>query len=137
MTNHPEDIRFILENYRVVAVVGLSPNVDRPSHGVARYLQGKGFTIIPVNPSVEEVLSEKAYPDLKSIPEEVGVEVVQIFRRSEFVAPIVDAAIEIGAKAVWMQDGVEDLETAEVARDAGLRVVMNDCMARQFQRLTH
>ncbi len=136
MTNNPEDIRLILETYKTVAVVGLSPRPDRPSFGVASFLQGRGFTIVPVRPGVKEVLGETAYPDLKSIPQDAGVEVVEIFRRSEHVPPIVDDAIAIGAKAVWMQDGVEDVKAAEKAREAGLRVVMNDCMARQLLRMT-
>jgi predicted CoA-binding protein len=135
-TNDPEVIRKILESYRTIAVVGLSPTVGRASNGVARLLQNGGFKLIPVNPKEEEILGEKSYPDLRSIPEDAGVEVVQIFRRSEHVPPIVDEAIEIGAKAVWMQDGVVHEEAAEKAKKAGLEVVMNDCMGRQFGRLS-
>jgi predicted CoA-binding protein len=120
-----EDIRAILAMKRI-AVVGLSDQPDRPSYDVARYLQAHDYTIIPVNPHVKEVLGEKAYPDLLALPE--PPEVVDIFRRSEFVGPIVDNAIKVGAKAVWMQFDVIDVEAARRARKAGLLVVMDRCM---------
>lgn len=113
-----------LTESKVIAVVGLSPNPDRDSNRVAKYLQDVGYKIIPVNPMVEEVLGEKSYPDLKSVP--VSVDMVDIFRRSELVAPVVDEAIEIGAKFVWMQDGVEDEGSAEKARAAGIPVIMDN-----------
>ena len=113
-----------LENSRTIAVVGLSPNPQRDSHRVAKYMQGQGYRIIPVNPVIEEVLGEKSYPDLKSVPE--PIDMVDIFRRSEYVAPLVDEAIEVGAKYIWMQDGVEDESAARKAQDAGLLVVMNN-----------
>jgi predicted CoA-binding protein len=119
----------IFERARTIAVVGLSPNPHRPSHGVARYLQRAGYRIIPVNPNVVEVLGERAYPTLRDIPERVDV--VDVFRRSEFAGPIVDDAIAIQAGAVWMQDGVIDEAAAERARAAGLDVVMDDCMMRR------
>ncbi len=119
------DIAAILEMKRI-AVVGLSDQPERPSYDVARYLQTRGYTIIPVNPNATEVLGEKAYPDLASLPE--PPEVVDIFRRSEFVSDIVDQAIEVGAKAVWMQFDVIDREAALRARKAGLLVVMDRCM---------
>ncbi|MGB3091615.1 MAG: CoA-binding protein, partial [Candidatus Zixiibacteriota bacterium] len=105
-----EEIRWILQTYKKVAVVGLSSNPGRPSHGVARYLQGQGFKIIPVNPKETEILGEKAYPDLTSIPEEL--ETVDIFRRSEHVPAIVDEAIKAGAKVIWMQEGVVNHDAA-------------------------
>ena len=113
-----------LLNSKTIAVVGLSPDPSRDSHTVSKYLQQKGYRIIPVNPVVEEVLGEKSYPDLKSVPE--PIDMVDIFRRSEYVSPIVDEAIEAGAKYIWMQDGVVSEEAAEKARAAGLLVVMND-----------
>ncbi len=105
----------ILNSSRVVAVVGLSPNPDRPSYRVASYLKEKGYKIIPVNPKVKEVLSKPSYPDLVSIPE--PVDVVDIFRPSEEVPPIVEEAIKIGAKAVWMQEGVVNVQAAARAKE--------------------
>ena len=109
---------------RTIAVVGLSPRPERPSHFVARYLQEHGYRIIPVNPFVTEVLGEKSYPDLRAVP--IPVDMVDIFRRSEKVPPVVEQAIEIGARYVWMQDGVVNEEAADLARAAGLGVVMNN-----------
>ncbi len=110
--------------FRTIAVVGLSPNPERPSHGVAKYLKEQGYRIIPVNPNAIEVLGEKCYPNLSAIPE--AVDTVEIFRRSEEVPPIVDEAIKIKARAIWMQDGVTHEEAAKKARDAGLLVVMDN-----------
>ena len=123
----------ILKNSRTVAVVGLSPDPDRPSHNVAGYLKENGYKIIPVNPVANEILGEKSYPDLASIPEKVDV--VDIFRKSEDVLPIVREAIKIGAGAVWMQEGVINREAAAEARKAGLKVVMNKCMFKEHYRL--
>ena len=113
-----------LRNSKTIAVVGLSDNPERVSFGVARYLQAQGYRIIPVNPMVSEVLGEKSYPDLKSVPE--TIDMVDIFRRSELVPPVVDEAIEVGAKYVWMQDGVIHPEAAAKAEAAGIPVVMDD-----------
>jgi len=123
----------IFENSTVVAVVGLSPNPDRPSNRVANYLKGNGYTIVAVNPETETVFDEKSYPDLSSIP--VKVDVVDIFRRPDTVLPVVQEAVKIGAKTVWMQEGVINEEAAEYAREAGLQVVMNKCMLKEHQRL--
>jgi len=123
----------ILNSSRVVAVVGLSAKPDRPSFMVASYLKEQGYEIIPVNPWEKEVLGEPCYPDLSSIPK--PVDVVDIFRRSEEVPAIVDEAIKIGAKAVWMQEGVINEEAAVRARKAGLLVVMDRCMLKEHQRL--
>jgi len=123
-----------LNQFRTVAVVGLSPDPSRPSHRVATYLARQGYEVIPVNPHAREILGKPSYPDLSSIPE--VVEVVDIFRRSEEVMPIVDEAIKIGAKAVWMQEGVINEEAASKARDAGLLVVMNKCMYKEHRRLS-
>jgi predicted CoA-binding protein len=129
----PEDtIDRILRSTRTIAVVGLSPNPVRPSHGVALYLQRAGYAIIPVNPTVAEVLGQRAYPTLRDVP--LQIDLVDIFRRSEFVAAIADDAIAVGAKALWMQDGVIDQASAERARTAGLDVVMDDCIMRQHAR---
>ena len=113
-----------LRNSKTIAVVGLSDNPERPSFGVSRYMQSQGYRIIPVNPMIEEALGEKSYPDLKSIPE--SIDMVDIFRRSELVGPVVDEAIEVGAKYIWMQDGVINEEAAAKAEAAGIPVIMND-----------
>ncbi|MDD5251061.1 MAG: CoA-binding protein [Patescibacteria group bacterium] len=128
-----EQIRDILTNYRTIASVGLSSKPDRPSFGVASYLKEKGYRVIPVNPNETEVLGEKAYPDLESVPE--PVEIVQIFRRSEAVPEIVEAAIRRGAKVVWMQDGAGNPDAAKRAEAAGLVAVVDDCMMREHRRL--
>jgi predicted CoA-binding protein len=119
----------ILQHYHVIAVVGLSPNPERTSNHVAVYLKEQGYHIIPVNPTTTEALDEVCYPDLVSVPDEV--EVVQIFRKSEDVPPIVDQAIQKGAKAVWMQEGIVNEEAALKARQAGLLVVMDRCMLKE------
>ncbi len=124
----------ILHRWRIVAVVGLSPDPARPSHSVASFLKRRGYTIVPVNPRISEVLGETSWPDLRSIP--FPVEIVDIFRRSELVGPIVDDAIAIGAKAVWMQLGVIDEAAARRARAAGLEVAMDRCPAIELRRET-
>ena len=113
-----------LKNSKTIAVVGLSDNPDRASYGVSKYMQDQGYRIIPVNPMIQEVLGEKSYPDLKSVPE--SIDMVDIFRRSELVAPVVDEAIEVGVKYIWMQDGVVDEESAAKAEAVGIPVIMND-----------
>ncbi len=127
------DIKTILEQSKVIAVVGLSRRESRPGYYVPAYMHAAGYRIIPVNPYLEEALGEKAYPDLLSIPE--PVDMVVIFRRSEDVPPVVDEAIEIGAKVVWMQLGIINEEAAAKARAAGLQVVMNACIKIDHQRL--
>lgn len=128
----PDVIDRIFDSARTIAVVGLSPDRRRPSHGVARYLQRAGYRVIPVNPNVAEVLGERSYPSLRSVP--TPIDVVDVFRRSAYVGPIVDDAIAIKARAIWLQDGVIDEAAAERARAAGLDVVMDDCMMRQHAR---
>jgi predicted CoA-binding protein len=123
----------ILRAAKTVAVVGLTDDPERPSHSVPAYLQTNGYRIIPVNPTLSEALGEKAYPSLADVPE--PVDVVQIFRRSEEVGPIVDQAIAAGARAVWMQLGIANEEAAARARAAGLDVIMNQCMRVQHLRL--
>lgn len=122
----------LLRSNRVIAVVGLSSKKFRPSYGVAEYMQREGYRIIPVNPHEKEVLGEKAYARLEDIDERIDI--VDIFRRSEFVGPIVESAIRLGAKAVWMQEGVEDEEAAKKAREAGLFVVMDRCILKEHSR---
>ena len=123
----------ILKNYKVVAVVGLSSNPERASYQVAEYLKDNGYKIIPVNPNEKEVLGEVCYPDLASVPE--PVEVIDIFRKSADVPPIVEQAVKIGAKAVWMQEGVINQEAADYAEKAGLEVVMDQCMRKHLYRI--
>jgi len=130
-----DDVREILTTTRVWAVVGCSPDPDRDSHRIAALLQGRGYRVIPVNPAAGEILGERCYPSLRDVPASEGVEVVDLFRRSSEVAPHVEEAIEIGARAVWMQLGVIDRVAAERARDAGLRVVMDRCPAIELPRL--
>jgi len=127
-----DPINEILKSSRTIAVVGLSSRRHRPSYGVAEYLQSAGYRIIPVNPAETEVLGEKSYARLEDIPERVDI--VDIFRRSEFVPGIVDAAIRIGARAVWMQEGVIHSEAAERARRAGLFGVMDRCILKEHVR---
>jgi predicted CoA-binding protein len=122
----------LLASAKTIAVVGLSSKSFRPSYGVARYLQSSGYRVIPVNPNESEVLGEKSYARIEDIPEKIDV--VDIFRRSELVPEIVDAAIRIGARAVWMQEGVENEPSAEQARRAGLFVVMDLCIAQELHK---
>ena len=123
----------ILTHYKTIAVVGLSPNRMRPSHGVSQYMQSQGYRIIPVNPGHAEILGEKAYRALEDIPE--PVEIVNVFRRSEEVGPVVDSAIAIGAKAVWFQEGIRNDEAAAKAQAAGLAVVQDRCILKEHRYL--
>jgi uncharacterized protein len=123
----------ILKSCHVIAVVGLSSKVERSSNHVASYLKKNGYKIIPVNPTEKKVLEETCYPNLSSIPEKVDV--VDIFRRSEDVLPVIEEALKIGAKAVWMQEGVINEEAAKKAREGGLKVVMDKCMLKEHTRL--
>jgi predicted CoA-binding protein len=123
----------ILNNSRTVAIVGLSSNPERPSFIVGKYLQEHDYKIIPVNPGEKTILGETSYPDLAAVPEKVDV--VDIFRRPEDILPIVRQAIQIGAKAVWMQEGIVNKAAAAEARKAGLKVVMDKCMRKQHIRL--
>ena len=131
--NDDEMLKEILENTKTIASVGLSGNEEKVSHWIGVYLMGAGYRVIPVNPTLDKFLGEKAYPDLESIPDEIDV--VQIFRRPEDVPPIVEDAIKIGAKVVWMQEGIVNEEAAQRAREAGLKVVMDICMRVTHQRL--
>jgi predicted CoA-binding protein len=123
----------LLRDARVIAIVGLSSDEMRPSYGVAAYMKRAGYRIIPVNPNETEVLGEKAYARLEDVPEKIDI--VDIFRRPVFVRGVVESAIEVGAKAIWMQEGVVDEAAAEVARAAGLDVVMDRCILKDHRSL--
>ncbi len=133
MPPEKNEIADLLRTSRVIAVVGLSSNPLRPSHGVAGYMQEHGYRLIPVNPQETEVLGEKAYPSLEDVPGKIDI--VNIFRRSDFVPPIVEDAIRLGARAVWMQEGVVHEQAAARARAAGLIVVMDRCILKEHRRL--
>ena len=130
-----EEIKTILSTHNTVAVVGISPKPDRPSYIVATYLQSKGYRIIPVRPDGEVILGERVYRDLKEIPKEIDIDIVDVFRKSEDVLPVVEEAIERGAKMVWMQEGVVNQDAAAKAEKAGLKVVMDRCIKKEHQRL--
>ena len=130
-----EEIKKILSSSKTVAVIGISPKEDRPSYIVASYLKSKGYRIIPVRPDGEWILGEQVYHSLSEIPREIRVDVVDIFRRSEDVPPIVEEAVQRGIKVVWMQEGVIHKEAGEKAEKAGLKVVMDRCMKKEHQRL--
>jgi len=128
----PATVDKILSEYRTIAVVGLSDKPERASFRVANYLNHQGYRIIPVNPKLTELFGEKAYPDLESIP--FSIDIVDIFRRSEDIPPIVKSAIAIGAKAVWMQEGIINESSAREAANSGLDVVMDLCMLKEHQK---
>lgn len=135
MTDHAtsqEELARLLKECRTIAVVGLSSNPARPSHRVARYMQQQGKVVIPVNPHETEVLGERAYPSLSAVPG--MIDLVNVFRRSEEAGSIVDEAIRIRAKAVWLQEGVVDETAALRARQAGLQVVMDRCWLKEYVR---
>lgn len=127
-----ETIQSILRETRTIAVVGLSGSPERPGHYVPAYLQKQGYRVIPVNPYIPSVLGEKSYPELKDVPE--TIDLVLLFQRSENVPPFVDQAIQVGAKAVWMQTGIRNEPSAERARQAGLLVVQDACMMVEHRR---
>ena len=128
----PDPIRDILEQFKTLAVVGLSSKIMRPSHGVSEYMQSHGYRIIPVNPQEASVLGEKAYASLDDVHE--PFDTVVIFRRSEFVPEVMEAAIRKGAKVIWMQEGVVHEMAAERARAAGLKVVMDRCILKEYAK---
>jgi len=128
---HTDPITDILKRAKNIAVVGLSNSPLRPSHGVAAYLQTQGYHIIPVNPQIEEALGEDAYPSLLEVP--VKIDIVDIFRRSDKVAEVVDQAIQLKVPAIWMQEGVIDEKAAEKARQAGIFVVMDQCILQEHR----
>ena len=128
-----QQIKELLRSAHTIAVVGLSSSRFRASYGVSQYMQSAGYRIIPVNPNEREVLGEKAYARLEDVPEKIDV--VDVFRRPEFVPEIVDAAIRVAARAIWMQEGVTDEAAAQHARDAGLFVIMDACILKEHRRL--
>jgi predicted CoA-binding protein len=132
VTAAADPILEILKKYKTIAVVGLSSNPARPSFGVTEYMQSAGYRIIPVNPNETEVLGEKSYARLEDVPEKI--EIVDVFRRSENVPPVVESAIRVGAKVVWMQLGVENAAVAERASAAGLIVVEDACILVEHKR---
>lgn len=133
--NNPslEQIKNLLQQIRHIAVVGLSPKTKRPSHQVAKAMQGYGYHIIPVRPAVDEVLGEKAYASLDEVP--APIDLVDVFRAPEYIAPIIDACIARGVKTVWLQDGVVNEAEARRARDAGMMVIMDRCIYRDYIQL--
>lgn len=131
MNDHERAAKELLETATTIASVGLSSNPDKESYGIVFYLKAQGYKIIPVNPNADEIMGERSYPRLSDIPDKVDI--VQIFRSSEVVPPIVDEAIKIGAKAVWMQEGIVNEEAGQTASEAGLFVVMDICMRAAHQ----
>ena len=130
-----EEMKEVLRSSKTVAVIGISLKEDRPSYGVASYLKSKGYRIIPVRPDGDEILGEKVYHSLTEIPGEIEIDVVDIFRKSEDVPPVVEEAIHRGAKVVWMQEGIINQEACTKAEKAGLKVVMDRCTKKEHQRL--
>jgi hypothetical protein len=128
-----EEIRELLRRVRTIAVVGLSPRTNRPSHGVAAQMQRFGYRIIPVRPAVDTVLGEKAYASLREVPD--PFDLVDVFRAPEYLDQIVEECIALGAPAIWLQEGVVNIPAAERARQAGLIVVMDRCVYREYLRL--
>ncbi|HEX2992772.1 MAG TPA: CoA-binding protein [Anaerolineales bacterium] len=131
--DHDESLREILLSAKTIASVGLSSNQGKESFWIASYLKEQGYRVIPVNPTATEIIGEKAYPDLQSVPEKIDV--VQIFRKPEDVPPVVEDAIQVGAKVIWMQEGIVNYEAAQKAEEAGLQVVMDACMRSTHRRL--
>jgi predicted CoA-binding protein len=131
--NDDTELRLILTTTRTVASVGASANEQKPSFGIFKYLVDHGYEMIPVNPGTPEIQGRKTYPDLRSIP--TKIDVVQVFRKPEDVPPVVEDAIAIGAKVVWMQEGVVNQAAADRAESAGLKVVMDRCMRETHRRL--
>ncbi len=131
--NSDQEMKAILLSAKTIASVGVSSNSEKESYQVAAYLQEQGYRLIPVNPTATEILGEKVYPSLSAIPN--TVDVVQVFRKPEDVPPVVEEAIKIGAKVVWMQEGISNEEAAQKARAAGLQVVMDACMRATHRRL--
>ena len=129
----PEQIRALLKGVKNIAVVGFSPRPSRPSHNISRAMQRYGFRIIPVRPGISEGLGERAYPDLASVP--ARIDLVNVFRASGNVPPVVDECLKLGLKAIWMQDGVINEGAAERALQAGMTVIMDRCVLRDYTRL--
>jgi predicted CoA-binding protein len=131
--NSDQTLKEILQSAKTIASVGVSSDPAKESHEAAQYLKDQGYRLIPVNPTADEILGEKSYPDLESVPERIDV--VQVFRKPEDVPPVVESAIKVGAKTVWMQEGIVNEQAAQTARQAGLQVVMDACMRKTHKRL--
>jgi len=129
-----DKIKNILENAKTVAVVGLSPKPERASYGVAKYLQSRGYTIIPVNPVYEEVMDLKSYPSLLDIPGNIKIDIVDVFRKPEDTPPIAREAIKIKASCLWLQLGIASEESQKIASDAGIDYIQDKCMKIEYQR---
>lgn len=128
-----EEIKALLQRVKTIAVVGFSPKPGRPSHNIARRMQGFGFRIIPVRPGISQGLGEKAYPDLASVPE--PIDLVNVFRSGKYIPEVVDQCLRLGIKNIWLQEGAEHEASAERARAAGMSVVMGRCIMRDYARL--
>jgi uncharacterized protein len=130
-----DGIRSLLDEVRLVAVVGISSKPSRPSHGVASYLKDHGYRIVPVNPNESEVLGERAYASLLDVPRDLQVDVVDVFRRAEYTPEIARQAVAIGARVLWLQEGIVNEESARIATDGGLEVIMGVCIRHLHERL--
>lgn len=135
MSLNDTDLTALLGETRVIAVVGLSPNTDRPSYRVAAYLKAAGYRIIPVRPATSEVLGETCYPSLSAIPADIQVDIVDLFRRGEETPPLVKEAARIGAKAVWLQSGITHPDSRRLAAEHGLQYVEDRCLMVEHRRL--
>lgn len=135
VTPQDRELKLLLGDAETIAVVGLSSKPDRPSYDVATYLQERGYRIVPVNPAETEVLGERAYASLREIPGDVRIDVVDVFRRAEQTPDIARDAVAIGAKVLWLQDGIVNEEAYRIASDAGLEVIMGVCIMRTRERV--
>lgn len=129
------DLRSILGQAETIAVIGLSSKPDRPSNEVAGFLQTRGYRIVPINPNETEVLGERAYPSLLDVPDGVRIDIVDVFRRAEHTPPVAEQAVARGARMFWLQDGIVSEAARRIAEDAGMTVVMDDCIKRAARRL--
>ena len=130
-----DELRSILGEARTIAVVGLSSNPERPSNEVAEFLQSRGYRIVPINPNEPEVLGERAYASLPDVPEEIRIDVVDLFRRAEHTPEVAEQAVARGAKVLWLQEGIANDDARRIGEDAGLTVIMGVCIKKQQQRL--
>jgi uncharacterized protein len=128
-------LRSILDQARTIAVVGLSSKTDRDSYGVARYLQHRGYRVVPVNPNETEVLGEKAYPSVLDVPTDVAIDIVDVFRKAEETPPVAEQAVSAGARVLWLQEGIVNDEARRIAEEGGLTVVMDLCIRTTRARL--
>jgi predicted CoA-binding protein len=135
LTTQEDEIRSLLDEVRLIAVVGISSKPSRPSHGVASYLQDHGYRIVPVNPNETEVLGERAFASLLHIPRDLHVDVVDVFRRAEHTPEVARQAVVIGARVLWLQEGIVNEEAARIATEGGLEVIMGVCIRHVHERL--